>query len=50
MDVDSPSTPPRVLDEPFLVVTLKGLEVVARPMASPAPIEAPVQRGGFKCS
>ena len=39
----------RVLDEPFLVVTFKRLEVVDWSMASPAPIEAPVQRGGFRC-
>ena len=31
------------------MVTLRGLEVVDLSMASPAPIEAPVQRGGFKC-
>src|SRR2546425_8251030 len=38
-----------VLDEPLLVVTLMRLEVVDRSMASPAPVEAPVQRGGFRC-
>src|SRR5438132_4774268 len=38
-----------VLDEPFLVVTFKKLEVVDWSMASPAPVEAPVQRGGFRC-
>ena len=41
------SSPSRV-DEAFLVVTLCALEVVDRSMASPAPIEAPDQRGGFK--
>src|SRR5207237_2798109 len=38
-----------VLDEPFLVVTFNELEVVDWSMASPAPVEAPVQRGGFRC-
>ena len=37
----------RGVDEAFLVVTLAPLEVVDLSMASPAPIEAPVQRGGF---
>ena len=35
------------VDEAFLVVTFLSLEVVDRWMASPASIEAPVQRGGF---
>ena len=38
----------RGVDEAFLVVTLAPLEVVDLSMASPAPIEAPVQRGGFR--
>jgi len=38
----------RGVDEALLVVTLPSLEVVDLSMASPAPIEAPVQRGGFR--
>jgi len=38
----------RGVDEALLVVTLASLEVVDLSMASPAPIEAPVQRGGFR--
>jgi len=38
----------RGVDEALLVVTLAPLEVVDLSMASPAPIEAPVQRGGFR--
>jgi len=38
----------RGVDEAFLVVTLTPLEVVDLSMASPAPVEAPVQRGGFR--
>ena len=38
----------RGVDEAFLVVTLAPLEVVDLSMASPAPVEAPVQRGGFR--
>jgi len=37
----------RGVDEAFLVVTLALLEVVVR-STSPAPIEAPVQRGGIQ--
>src|SRR6267143_2546501 len=38
----------RGVDEAFLVVTLPTLEVVDLSMASPAPVEAPVQRGEFR--
>ena len=38
----------RGVDEALLVVTLAPLEVVDLSMASPAPVEAPVQRGGFR--
>jgi hypothetical protein len=37
----------RGVDEAFFVVTLALLEVVVR-STSPAPTEAPVQRGGFQ--
>jgi hypothetical protein len=33
-----------IVDEPFKVVTFGRLEVLVWSMASPAPIEAPVQR------
>lgn len=36
------------VDEAFLVVRLASLEVVDQSMASPAPLEAPVQRGGLR--
>jgi hypothetical protein len=39
---------PSLVDDAFLVVTLAPLEVVDLSMTSPAPFEAPVQRGGSK--